>query len=157
MKAKQTKQGGQGAPLVTLGKLFPGHQIYIENRSAEIYHLLKSKSSATWGAGIIKDLPNFYKLAQHSPAAKDCKPVIVVAHIDKVNDLIKLAFDKVFYQQDNIGSAKYTVNFHDGVKTHKDGSQFFDIRIFKNKKKRDQFIKELKAEGYKERGLYVGR
>ena len=34
----------------------------------------------------------------------------------------------------NIGKAKYVVNFHDGKKTHKDGSKFFDIQIFSNKK-----------------------
>ena len=50
----------------------------------------------------------------------------------------------------NIGKAKYVVNFHDGVKKHKDNSPFFDIEIFKNKKKRDLFIKQLTDEGYKE-------
>lgn len=50
----------------------------------------------------------------------------------------------------NIGKAKYVVNFHDGKKTHKDKSKFFDIRIFSNKKNRDEFIKSLKAQGYKE-------
>lgn len=48
----------------------------------------------------------------------------------------------------NIGKAKFVVNFHDGVKTHKDGSDFFDIAIFKNKKKKDDFIKDLKKAGY---------
>lgn len=48
----------------------------------------------------------------------------------------------------NIGKAKYVVNFHNGVKTHKDGSQFFDMRIFKNKKDLAKFTNELISEGY---------
>jgi hypothetical protein len=55
---------------------------------------------------------------------------------------------KTYNIQYNIGKAKYVVNFHDGVKTHKDGSRFFDIAIFHNKKKMNLFIKKLKDEGY---------
>jgi len=55
---------------------------------------------------------------------------------------------KTFYTMDNIGKAKYTVNFHDGVQTHKDGSPFFAIAIFKNKKKRNTFINNLINDGY---------
>ena len=43
----------------------------------------------------------------------------------------------------NIGKAKYVVNFHDGIKKHKDGSDFFDIRIFKNKLKCNCLINDL--------------
>lgn len=55
---------------------------------------------------------------------------------------------KTFRTQDRIGKAKYTVSFHDGVKTHSDGSPFFDIRVFKNKPSRNAFISELSAQGY---------
>ena len=44
--------------------------------------------------------------------------------------------------QYNIGKAKYLVNYHKGKK-HKDGSKFFDIAIFKNKNKMNEFIKTL--------------
>ncbi len=57
---------------------------------------------------------------------------------------------KNFHQIDNIGKAKYTVNFHDGEKTHNDGSPFYDIRIFKNKPELTGFITDLKTRGYKE-------
>lgn len=50
-----------------------------------------------------------------------------------------------------IGKAKYVVNFHDGIKKHNDGSDFFDIAIFKNKKKLNAFISELKNTGYVEK------
>jgi len=42
---------------------------------------------------------------------------------------------KMFYVQTNIGRVKYVVNYHDGCKKHRDGSNFFDIATFKNKKK----------------------
>lgn len=58
---------------------------------------------------------------------------------------------KTFYRQDNIGMAKYTVSYHNGVKTHRDGSPFFDIAIFRNKKKLQEFINKLILDGYKDR------
>jgi len=58
---------------------------------------------------------------------------------------------KTFYRQDNIGTTKYSVSYHNGVETHKDGSPFFDIRIFRNKKIMNKFIKELMSAGYKDR------
>lgn len=58
---------------------------------------------------------------------------------------------KEFYLMQNIGKAKYVINFHNGIKKHNDGSSFFDIKIFSNKKKTNSFIKELKCDGYTER------
>jgi hypothetical protein len=49
-----------------------------------------------------------------------------------------------------IGAAKYVVSFHDGAKRHSDGSEFFDIRIFTNKKMKDSFIRSLRIDGYRE-------
>lgn len=49
----------------------------------------------------------------------------------------------------NVGTVKYLVCFHNGRSTHKDGSAFYDIRSFKNKKKMDLFIKELKQNNYR--------
>ena len=63
-----------------------------------------------------------------------------VDHLSKEYDL-----------QMNIGKAKYVVNYHDGLKTHKDGSKFFDIAIFKNKVETAAFITELCNNGYRER------
>lgn len=58
---------------------------------------------------------------------------------------------KLYYQQDGIGQSKYTVSFYDGKKTHKDGSPFYDIAIFKNKKDLKSYIEKLESEGYKTR------
>jgi len=50
----------------------------------------------------------------------------------------------------NVGSVKYLVSFHDGVKAHNDGSPFFDVACFKNKTKLAAFVSELGQNGYKE-------
>lgn len=55
---------------------------------------------------------------------------------------------KTFTEQSNIGEAKYVVNYHDGVSKYDDGSNFHDIRIFKNLKNKNTFIKQLKVEGF---------
>jgi hypothetical protein len=57
---------------------------------------------------------------------------------------------KQFYERDNVGTSKYTVNHHDGIKTHADGSPFYDIRIFSNRAKKDRFIRALSKDGYRE-------
>lgn len=53
----------------------------------------------------------------------------------------------------SIGKAKYVVSYHDGIKQHKDGSEFFDIAIFRNKQKLKTFINNLKSQGYKQQTL----
>jgi hypothetical protein len=52
-----------------------------------------------------------------------------------------------------VGTTKYMVNFHDGKSKHKDGSDFYDMRTFRNKKSLNKFISELKKGGYVERGI----
>jgi len=44
----------------------------------------------------------------------------------------------------------HTVNFHDGTKTHHDGSPFFDMKIFHNARDAQKCIRLLKASGYEE-------
>ena len=51
----------------------------------------------------------------------------------------------------NIGAARYVVNFHDGVKTHADGSPFYDCHIIGNKRDLARFTRELRRVGYVER------
>lgn len=60
---------------------------------------------------------------------------------------------KTFYIQYGIGKSKYVVSYHNGIRFHEDGSEFFDVRIFKNKKNTEKFIQELKQEGYTERKI----
>jgi len=55
---------------------------------------------------------------------------------------------KRYYQKDGIGKSKYTISYHDGKKKHKDGSDFFDIQIFRNKKDLAKFVNSLHKGGY---------
>ena len=57
----------------------------------------------------------------------------------------------MFYVMYNVGKAKYLLNTHNGIDKYKDGSLFFGCEIFKNKKKLQARINELKKEGYVER------
>jgi hypothetical protein len=59
--------------------------------------------------------------------------------------------NKIFYTQYGLGKVKYAVSFHDGVKTHKDGSPFYDIRLFSNKKELYKFEQKLLKENYKDK------
>ena len=58
---------------------------------------------------------------------------------------------KQFYERENVGKARYTVNAHDGVETHADGSPFYGTAIFSNKRAKDKFVRALKRQGYVER------
>lgn len=55
---------------------------------------------------------------------------------------------KTFTEQENVGRARYVVNFHNGVTTHGDGSPFYDVRIFKNKRAKARFVRALVKAGY---------
>jgi hypothetical protein len=55
---------------------------------------------------------------------------------------------KRYYQQDRVGSSKYTISYHDGKQKHKDGSDFFGIQTFKNKKDLAKFVNTLNKSGY---------
>ena len=59
--------------------------------------------------------------------------------------------DKRYYIMYNVGTTKYLVNYHDGIQKHKDGSDFFGMKSFKNKKTMNNFISELLNQGYRER------
>jgi len=70
-------------------------------------------------------------------------------------ELVRLAKEltaagKSYNVQFNVGKAKYVVNHHDGEKTHPDGSPFYDIAMFSNKRAFEAFQKALKRDGYKE-------
>lgn len=55
---------------------------------------------------------------------------------------------KIFNTQLNIGKCKYVINFHDGIKKHKDGSAFFDLNILNTKKDFEARKKQLINSGY---------
>jgi hypothetical protein len=60
---------------------------------------------------------------------------------------------KAFKVNPGIGSSKYSISSHDGVKKHKDGSDFYDIQIFKNKVDLEKGIKDYKSKGFVEESV----
>jgi hypothetical protein len=60
---------------------------------------------------------------------------------------------KVYRITHNVGKVKYLISYHDGEKTHKDGSPFFDIHTESNNKRHEAKLKELQAEGYVQQGI----
>ncbi len=57
---------------------------------------------------------------------------------------------KSYYTMNNVGSSKYTVSFHDGVKMHSDGSPFYDIFLTNNKRMLGNKLRDLRKAGYVE-------
>jgi len=121
----------------------------------------------------LKESVNEAYVVLYSPK-KGVKPVTTAAYKDK-KDAEKWAKDlggitmivkkkvkgidegkKRFRQQDGIGKSKYTISYHDGKQKHKDGSDFFGIKIFKNKKDLESFRKDLKKQGYIEESVNEG-
>lgn len=58
--------------------------------------------------------------------------------------------NKSFSTMNNVGRARYVAKFHDGEKTHQDGSPFFDIHIETNKRRFNKFVQGLRQAGYVE-------
>ena len=57
--------------------------------------------------------------------------------------------EKRYNVMHGVGKSKYVVNYHDGKKKHNDGSDFFDMSIFKNKKDLAKKVNDLHKSGYK--------
>lgn len=55
---------------------------------------------------------------------------------------------KLYNLMYNVGSAKYVINYHNGKDFHKDGSKFFGILLFSNKRKFEKAEKQLLKDGY---------
>ncbi len=58
---------------------------------------------------------------------------------------------KDYYVTCNVGRVKYCLSFHDGKEIHKDGSRFYQLKTFSNKKQLKAYIERLKSVGYQER------
>ena len=106
----------------------------------------------------IRRIKQFAKSNQWGPISNFVEDDLVydmTALKNDIDTIISLPIDesvnegkKRYYQQDRVGSAKYTISYHDGKKKHKDGSDFFDIKIFRNKKDLAKFVNTLSKSGY---------
>lgn len=59
---------------------------------------------------------------------------------------------KYYNVMNGVGNVKYLVNYHDGIKTHKDGSPFYDAATFSSKRLMQTFVKSLISGGYTRKG-----
>lgn len=75
-------------------------------------------------------------------------PRSAIVSVDGPPDIIAGA--KAYHTLQMAPRGRHVVSFHDGVKTHPDGSPFYDIRIFGRKRDAERFERELKAMGYTE-------
>jgi hypothetical protein len=73
---------------------------------------------------------------------------IAVGIMESVNENTINEGKKAFKVNPGIGKAKYSISSHDGVKKHKDGSDFWDIEIFKNKVDLEKAIKNYSSKGF---------
>ena len=108
----------------------------------------KIKSHSAKAINFLKQAQQFAKQGQKGAVWNRLKDAgwelkQVMAFTESVNE-----GKKRYYQQDRVGSAKYTISYHDGKKKHKDGSDFFDIKIFRNKKDLAKFVNTLSKSGY---------
>jgi hypothetical protein len=81
----------------------------------------------------------------------DAKKALDMLKKDGLNGIITrgpMDEGKSYNVNNNVGSSKYVINFHNGIKKHNDGSNFYDIKTFKNIPDLNNFEKELKSKGY---------
>ena len=97
-------------------------------------------------SAIFKDKKNADKFNRNKPA--DVKKLLQLAKKTKFPKAIDEG-PKRYNQKDGVGKSKYVISYHDGKKKHKDGSDFFDIQIFRNKKDLAKFVNALHRGGYK--------
>ena len=97
-------------------------------------------------SAIFKDKKNADKFNRNNPA--DVKKLLQLAKKTKFPKAIDEG-QKRYNQKDGVGKSKYVISYHDGKKKHKDGSDFFDIQTFRNKKDLAKFVNALHKGGYK--------
>jgi hypothetical protein len=86
---------------------------------------------------------DFVKAIKAAPNSSIQKAYIKTYTNESVNE-----GKKAFKVNPGIGKAKYSISSHDGVKKHKDGSDFWDIEIFKNKVDLEKAIKNYSSKGF---------
>jgi hypothetical protein len=69
------------------------------------------------------------------------------------NESVVTEGKKAFRINPQIGKAKYSISAHNGVSKHKDGSDFWDILIFKNKADLERRAKYFRGENYIEESV----
>lgn len=138
-------------------------------KSLSDYEKVAKKGDFIWVGQNPKDFQGVSKSLLYKVVDKDSEGNAVLASFNKkgrytipqknqaviVVEGVVTEGKKRFRQQNGIGKSKYTISYHDGSKKHKDGSDFFDIQIFKNQKDVDAFKKALLQKGFVEESADV--
>ena len=92
------------------------------------------------------------KMAEHYQIEEEeCSQLIDIGRKYHEEFVEQIKSRRVMYESPGVGKSSYMVSWHDGVKMWPDGSQFFDGRLFTNKKDKEKFMKELIEKGYRKR------
>jgi hypothetical protein len=115
------------------------------------FNKMSSKLKGTMESSIKEESPCWKGYQQIGMKDKGGKQVPNCVPEGKVNE-----GKKVFKVNPGIGKAKYSISSHDGKKTHKDGSDFYDIEIFNNKVELEKGIKKYTSKGFVKESINEG-
>jgi hypothetical protein len=111
--------------------------IMIDDNGKKVSAIFKDKKNADkYNRNKQSDIEALLKIAKTKPFGKAIDESVTEGK-------------KVFKVNPAIGKTKYSISSHDGVKKHKDGSDFFDIETFKNKVDLEKAIKNYTSKGFK--------
>jgi bloom syndrome protein len=111
---------------------------YAREKRVPIYHVFNNKT--------LKDL------VQKKPQTEADLANIYGIASKKIKEAVTEG-KKAFKVNPPIGKAKYSISSHNGSSTHNDGSDFWDIKIFKNKVDLEKGIKDYKSKGFVEESV----
>jgi len=80
--------------------------------------------------------------------SSEIKKILKPEDAAKMRKSVWMEAAKTYRDNPQIGKSRHSVSFHGGTKVNKDGSPFFDLRIFKSDKDKAAFIRGLEAAGY---------
>jgi len=109
---------------------------------------LKNKYMKTYLGQKLKDFKDsFDKTTSKGKYFQWWKGKLVNVQLSGIDESVNEG-KKAFKVNPGIGKAKYSISSHDGKKKHNDGSDFWDIEIFKNKIDLEKGIKKYTSNGF---------
>jgi hypothetical protein len=135
------KRGGYGSSRLQNGDKI---RMVIDARKNKYYNGVINGSSIKWEDGAKSEL----SLSTQASNRGDLQVLRPTTKNESVNE-----GKKSFKINPPIGKAKYSISSHNGSSTHNDGSDFWDIKIFKNKIDLEKGIKDFKSKGFVEENI----
>lgn len=157
----KTSDGSPGVAHLSTAKLTEAHSKFSDHYTAAritgnherahfAAHVLASIHHELATRGVMAEKPD----EGHQPVTRGLsmghQPLRHKTATDDTDTAKASGLGKHFYTRTGIGKARYVTNHHDGVKTHSDGSAFYDIAIHNNKRDHEAFVSGLRKQGYSE-------